>query len=60
MCQINYEPTNFYTPLSYVRPIHQNKINKLTALVYNWKKNTYIKHIFFLVASPLQAPLTHK
>ena len=49
-----------YGCLYHVRPIHTNITNKQKTLTNNWKNTNYIKHIFFLATSPLQAPLVHK
>ena len=46
-------------PLSYATCKNQNTTNELRTLVKYWEKNK-IKPIFFLISSPLQAPLAHK
>lgn len=56
----NDESQNFCTPFSYATSIHQKTTNELRTQINNWEKNKYIKSIFFLKSSPLQAPLAHK
>ena len=49
-----------YGCLSHARYMHKNIANKPRTLVNNGGKNGYIKHIFFLATSLLQAPLVDK